>query len=116
MIWRLIRLSPHLAVQAEQDKMIIIACVTGGFALNAVVGTLYRQGKLSTRVFRWLAVLTNILAIYFSQIAMGILPTSPLALIVALIGGISIGVQGANVIIRIGRLEARQKQKASTEE
>jgi predicted RND superfamily exporter protein len=94
----------------------ILICVIAASSVNAILGTVYRYNRLSEQSYRILSVIVNVISAWAGQILMGIPYNSPFAVILALVGGLSLGIQVANVIIRIGRLEARQRQKASTEE
>jgi amino acid transporter len=93
-----------------------LAYMMVGICLNVLLTYLYRRGSLHPQGFRLVMTIANIVLLYIGLVVMGIPYQSPFAGILAVIGGISLGLQGANVIIRIGRLEARQRQKASTEE
>ena len=69
----------------------------------------YRQERLSDKWFRWLLISGNFMGIYVSQLIMGVSYKSILPVIIALIAGISLGVQGGSVVIKIGRLEKENK-------
>ena len=83
---------------------IIMSLMMAG-CLNFLLTYLYRQEKLADSLFKLALVVANIISVYAAQVIMGVRYDSLFAIMLAVIGGISLGFQGAKVIIRARHLE-----------
>lgn len=81
---------------------------------NVLLVYLFRREHLSRRSLRFALIAANILSIYIAQLIMGVDYRNWFAVFMAVIGGLSLGIQGASVIIRISQLETEAAKKVKS--